>query len=322
MGLFKGMSQPLWSAAAPALGLILIPLLLFMVPVLVDAAESSHGREVSLFLEDLKRQCSAYGWTDIEATDIAWQSFRTSRLKRPMIFARFGDTTSDCTLFLGGVHGDELPTVYVTLKLARYVKNNPAVFKDKCIVIAPLVNPDGFFSKPPKRVNARGVDINRNFPTKEWSARALGDWERKQNRNKRYYPGRRGGSEQETMFQVALIKRFKPRKILSVHSPLNVYDFDGPSSDLDSFSHWLETVSRETRHPLKRFGFFPGSLGNYAGRERDIFTLTLELPTSDAGKGNKYFQQFQPAIIKFLNLPVSVKPPFLKISNFSKEQTR
>ena len=146
------------------------------------------------------------------------------------------------------------------------------------------------------------------------------EWKDKYSRNKRYYPGKKAGSERETMFQVALIKRFKPQKILSVHSPLNAYDFDGPSSDLDSFSHWVEVVSQETNHPLKRFGFFPGSLGNYAGQERNIFTLTLELPTSDPSRSSEYFRQFQPAMLKFLNLPVSATPPFLKTTNYSKGQ--
>ncbi|MGP8154830.1 MAG: M14 family zinc carboxypeptidase [Smithella sp.] len=36
-----------------------------------------------------------------------------------------------------------------------------------CIVIAPLLNSDGFLSTPSTRVNANGVDINRNFPTKD-----------------------------------------------------------------------------------------------------------------------------------------------------------
>jgi len=79
---------------------------------------------------------------------------------------------------------------------------------------------------------------------------------------------------------MALINRFKPQKILTIHSPLGFYDFDGPSSNLDSFERWIETVSKETKYPLKKFGFFPGSLGNYAGHEHNIFTLTLELPSS------------------------------------------
>ena len=36
-------------------------------------------------------------------------------------------------------------------------------------------------------------------------------------------------SEQETYFQVNLIKRYMPSKIISVHAPLTIIDYDGQS---------------------------------------------------------------------------------------------
>ncbi|HVO65882.1 MAG TPA: M14 family murein peptide amidase A [Syntrophales bacterium] len=277
----------------------------FIITSQTFALESSP-KNINVLLKALESRCIEYGWTDIKPKEIKWEYYRTTQNKYPLIFAQFGSSKKDCILFLGAVHGDELSTVYVLLKFAHYIKDNSSLFKNKCIIIAPLVNPDGFFSKPAQRVNANGIDINRNFPTRDWSAEALRQWEGKYNGNRRYYPGKKPGSEQETLFQIALIKRFKPQKILSVHSPLGFYDFDGPSSDLDSFEHWLEKISRDTNHPLKKYGYFPGSLGNYAGHERDIFTLTLELPSSDPCKGNEYFQQFQTSIVKFINLRIIV----------------
>ena len=266
------------------------------------------------FISVLEQQSSRYGWTDIKPGAISWEYYRTTTNKYPLMFTNFGNSKGNCILFLGGVHGDELPTIYLMFKLAQYVKDNPALFKDKCIVIAPLLNPDGFLADPPTRVNASGVDINRNFSTKDWQASAIRQWIAN-GKNKRYYPGAKSASEQETMFQMALIKRFKPQKILSVHSPLNFFDYDGPSSDLNSFEQWMEHLCKETNHPLKKIGYFPGSLGNYAGHERNIFTLTLELPSSDPRKGREYFQKFQPSILKFINLPVVGLPPNIKIIN-------
>ena len=286
------------------------PFSLFLVLSLIIPAQTfaldSSPANIRAFLKALELRCIEYGWTDIKPNEIKWEYHRTTQRKYPLVFTQFGSSKKNCILFLGAVHGDELSTAYVLLKFAHYIKDNSTLFKDKCIIIAPLVNPDGFFSKPSERVNATGVDINRNFPTKDWHSEATHDWENKYHRNKRYYPGKKPGSEPETLFQIALIKRFKPQKILSVHSPLGFYDFDGPSSDLDSFERWLERISRDTNHPLKKYGYFPGSLGNYAGHERDIFTLTLELPSSDPDKGNEYFCKFQTPILKFINLPVLI----------------
>ena len=260
--------------------------------------------EFQNFFKSLEAQFDAYEWKDMRLREIPWQSFRTTQENNPLIFVCFGSIDKNCTLILGAVHGDEPPTAYLLFKLAKYIHDNPSASVDKCIIMAPIVNPDGFLAKPPQRFNSNGVDINRNFPTNDWNKDALLQWEKKAHKNKRYYPGQKAGSEQETKFQVALIKRFKPQKIVSLHSPLGFYDFDGPSTSLDSFEEWLNTVSRETDYPLKKFGIFPGSLGNYAGNERNIFTLTLELPSSEASKGEEFFVKFKPAIMNFIDLPV------------------
>jgi protein MpaA len=296
-------------------GCCLFSFLLFFtfLPFHIFSYDSSPN-DFKKYMSLLEQQSSRYGWTDIKPKTISWEYYRTTTNKHPLMFTHFGNSTKNCILFLGGVHGDELPTIYLMFKLAQYVKDNPAMFKDKCIVIAPLLNPDGFLSAPPTRVNAGGVDINRNFSTKDWQARAISQWIAK-GKNKRYYPGTKPSSEQETQFQIALIKRFKPQKILSAHSPLNFFDYDGPSSDLNSFEQWMEQICKETNHPLKKFGYFPGSLGNYAGHERNIFTLTLELPSSDPRKGSEYFQKFQPSILKFINLPIVGLPPNIRIIN-------
>jgi murein peptide amidase A len=290
-------------------------LLFFMVLPSIVLSYDISSNDFKKYIDVLEQQSSNFGWTDIKLGAISWEYHRVSKKRHPLMFTYFGNATGNCILFLGGVHGDELPTVYIMLKLAHYIKDNPALFKDKCIVIAPLVNPDGFLLTSPTRVNASGVDINRNFPTRDWQRDAIRQWIAKGKKNKRYYPGANSASEQETLFQVALIKRFKPQKILSVHSPLNFFDYDGPSSDLNSFEQWMEKICKEANHPLKKFGYYPGSLGNYAGHERNIFTLTLELPSSNPRHGSDYFQKFQPSILKFINLPIVGSPPNIKIVN-------
>jgi protein MpaA len=275
-----------------------------------NTASSDFAKYISALEEKFKR----YEWTDLQLQDIPWEYYRTTQNKHPLMFVAFGNVSKNCVLFLGGVHGDELPTVYLMAKLAQYVKDNQEMFKNQCIVIAPLLNPDGFLAVRQTRTNASGVDLNRNFPTKDWQSKAIKQWTAT-GKNKRYYPGSRSASEQETLFQMALIKRFNPQKILSAHSPLNFFDYDGPSSDLDSFDKWMQQISREIHYPLKKFGYYPGSLGNYAGHERKIFTLTLELPSSDQTQATSYFNKFQPSLLKFINLPMVGSPPNIKILN-------
>ena len=286
--------------------LLFASLVFFALATRTDAFDTSSS-DFQKFLGALQQQCSAYGWKDVEVKSVAWQYFRTTRQKRPLMFVTFGDTKGNCTLLLGAVHGDETPTVYLLLKLIHHLQGHPELHAGKCVIIAPLVNPDGFFASPPTRGNGSGIDNNRNFSTRDWHSRALHLWKSQAKGNKRYYPGQKPATEAETLFQMALINRFKPRKILSLHSPLGFYDFDGPTTSLDSFEQWLDAISKESEYPLKKFGFFPGSLGNYAGHERNIFTLTLELPSSEPQKGSEYYRKFQPAIMKFIDLSVSGK---------------
>jgi protein MpaA len=288
----------------------------FFLPSLSFSYDCS-SRECKEYLSVLERKFAGYQWTDLHPGDIPWEYYRATKNKKPLMFVTFGNSSKNCVLFLGGVHGDELPTVYLMFKLAHYVKENPSLFQDKCIVIAPLLNTDGFLSNQQTRTNANGIDINRNFPTKDWKTKAIRQWKAK-GKIARYYPGAKPASEQETLFQTALIKRFGPQKILSAHSPLNFFDYDGPSSDLDSFEKWMEQICKEINHHLKKFGYYPGSLGNYAGHERNIFTLTLELPSSDPKRGGEYFQKFQPSILKFINLPVAGSSPNIRLVNHYK----
>jgi len=153
------------------------------------------------------------------------------------------------------------------------------MFKDKCIVIAPLLNPDGFLASSPTRVNANGVDLNRNFPQRTGRQKRFVNG--CQGENQAPTIGGQTGIRTGTLFQMALIKR-SPQKILSAHSPLNFFDYDGPSSDwIPSNNGWNNC--KETNHPLNKFGYYPGSLGNYAGHERNIFNPDSGTALSDPG---------------------------------------
>jgi protein MpaA len=68
-------------------------------------------------------------------------------------------------LVLGGMHGDELSSTSVALHWLALAQNQPMDLAQPVHWrFIPALNPDGLTARPPRRVNANGVDLNRNFP--------------------------------------------------------------------------------------------------------------------------------------------------------------
>jgi protein MpaA len=277
---------------------------IFFALLLVNIHErntlSAAGESVPDLCSELQRSFDTFRWK-VEACDgINWQTAGQSTEGRPLIYSEFGNSDSkNTTLIFSLVHGDEITPLYLGMQIAQYIKRHKSNYPDSHIIVAPLVNPDGFFRQPRTRMNARGVDINRNFLTADWNAHALRAWKIKYKSDPRRYPGSVARSEPETIFQEDLIKKFHPQKILTIHSPLNFIDYDGPTPlSLAKFSKDYVTECLRLRSKLKATstGFFPGSLGNYAGQELGIPTITLELPSADPKKARQYWLTFSTGI--------------------------
>jgi murein peptide amidase A len=194
-----------------------------------------------------------------------------SERKRPVLALRGGSAPNEPgairVLILGAIHGDELTSGWLALQWARLAPptSDGAAFS---VLHVPVTNPDSIFEGKPSRTNARGVDLNRNFPTPNWNVESVKWWNGKASRDPRRWPGKAAGSEMETRNIIALIKSFKPSVIVSIHAPLGVLDYDGgglPPERIGSI--WLDVV-----------GIYPGSLGHYASRVHGTPVLTVELP--------------------------------------------
>ncbi len=183
---------------------------------------------------------------------------------------RMGDTQLR-VLVLGGIHGDEMSSSSLVFHWIAMAQTPGAVAPLSVHWrFIPTLNPDGMFSRPARRVNARGVDLNRNFPTPNWARDARQYWESRTRRDPRRWPGNKPLSEPESRFLLEQMDSFKPNLIVSVHAPYGVLDFDGPSNP----------PNRLGRLFLDQVGIFPGSLGNYGGIHKGVPVVTIELPSA------------------------------------------
>ena len=170
-------------------------------------------------------------------------------------------------LVIGGIHGDELSSASVALHWILLAQAEPNQTHWRFI---PALNPDGLFNQPARRVNANGVDLNRNFPTPNWEREAIAYWEKRTRKDPRRWPGRKPLSEPESRFLHEEMQRFQPNLIVSIHAPYGLLDFDGP----------ILPPIRLGRLYLDQVGIFPGSLGNYGGVHKGMPVVTIELPSA------------------------------------------
>lgn len=194
---------------------------------------------------------------------IDWETVGQSVQGRDIYLKTFGQGDST-VMIVGGFHGDEIRGVELALRFATYLHEKQVQLDGVRVVVVPVLSPDGLIRE--QRLNANDVDINRNFPTQNWTDES--------SRGPRYNPGPAPASEPETRLMMALVDQYEPRRIISIHAPLEVMNYDGPAKAL------AEKMAAYTGYPVSGdIGYpTPGSFGNYAGVENQIPTITLELP--------------------------------------------
>lgn len=130
---------------------------------------------------------------------------------RAIVAYERGDPAGPVTLVVGVIHGTEPAGLAVVSRLRR-MRLPTGVH----LWLVPTVNPDGLAAGT--RQNARGVDLNRNWPTA---------WVRNGRPWDGYYSGPRPLSEPENRAMRAFILRVKPALTIWYHQPLDeVYGSD------------------------------------------------------------------------------------------------
>ena len=127
--------------------------------------------------------------------------------KRPIYAYRLGRPGKPVVMLIATMHGNEAAPRQILRSLV-----GGAEVRGIDLWVVPTYNPDGLAAHT--RRNARGVDLNRNFPY-QWAA-LDGDYE----------SGPRPRSEPETRAMMRFLREIRPHRILSFHQPLHGVDTD------------------------------------------------------------------------------------------------
>ena len=131
---------------------------------------------------------------------------------RPLKAYRIGDPTSaNVVVLIATMHGNEGGPI----RILRNLLDGPPVTGAN-IWVVPDLNPDGYVRGT--RKNARGVDLNRNFPY---------DWRRQTGT---YYSGSGPASEPETRATMKFLNAVQPDFLISMHQPLYGVDTAYPKT--------------------------------------------------------------------------------------------
>lgn len=195
-------------------------------------------------------------------------------------------------LFVGGVHGDEPEGVWLAEALLNWIqtqywkrrnsKSALQLWPKLNWVLIPCLNPEGYSRL--ERTNSSGVDLNRNFPSPDWSSEIKAP---------RYHPGLNPGSEPEVQAVLKTIQIYKPKLIIHFHSWKPCIVFTGEPAQ-----KWAEKLGKISGYPIHEdIGYpTPGSLGQYAWLSLKIPVICIE--EQEGSKREQIWPRFQHVLME------------------------
>jgi beta-N-acetylhexosaminidase len=162
---------------------------------------------------------------------------------------------------VGYVHGDER----AGLAIVRELRRRAAALRGVDLWVIPTTNPDG--GAAGTRQNARGVDLNRNFPA---------DWRRLPRGT--FFSGSAPLSEPESKVTYALLRKLRPAVSIWYHQHASLVDASGGDPAVQR--RYAQLVGL----PYRRFTRPPGSITTWTNRTfRGTTAFVVELPAGALG---------------------------------------
>lgn len=214
------------------------------------------------------------------------EEFGRSQLGAPLLWFPAPTATRESGLIIAGTHGDENASI-VTLSCA--LRTLTPELRHHHVVLA--VNPDG--CQLGLRANAKGVDLNRNFPAANWKAgETVYRWNSAaEARDVVLLTGESPGSEPETQALCQLIHRIHPAWVVTFHDPLACVE-DPRESPL---GQWLST--RFSLPLVTSVGYeTPGSFGSWCA-DIDLHCITVEFPPISADDASEKYLATMTALL-------------------------
>ena len=158
-------------------------------------------------------------------------------------------------LMFACIHGDESRGGDLLAEYKNHLAAHPELLDGLKVWIILQANPDGVALNT--RDNAHHIDINRNFDASNFKPGKAGD---------RYSGGDKPLSEPESQILAKLVSDIGPERILSIHTPLNEVNWDGPAEKLAKMmaNAGHMNLSASIGYPT------PGSFGSWAGGDKHI----------------------------------------------------
>jgi hypothetical protein len=269
------------------------PLLFILIPL----AACSQIQTIPAPWEPTERQNSE-PQPVADAVAPSWTTIGTSIRGKPIEAVTLGSGPRRVYI-IGGIHGDdpEGPAVASKLPLAL-VPDFVSKAGEKCTVrIVRDMNPDGSALKT--RDNTRGVDLNRNWPSRDFQP----DPKR----------GKRPLSELETTAVQKDLLAFKPELVIVFQTAVSGRGPDvsmegaGPTLAYE-FASSARTVDPRWRVDLNKRYRTPGSVESYVGRDLKVPVLNIDFRRGEDSQLS--LKAIRTTLVEYaINLPESKVAP-------------